>query len=137
MPIESQVIPEHDLAVFMHIGRVPDDEFLSFYRDFFEGAAFKPPMNILVDLRETSSSSRSVEALLSFSGLMESKLSDITESTKVAVVAPKDRWFGLARMYKILSSSINWNFVVFRAMDAALAWLGIPEDLAIGQDQLD
>ena len=137
MPIESQVIPEHDLAVFMHIGRVPDDEFLSFYRDFFEGAAFKPPMNILVDLRETSSSSRSAEALLSFSGLMESKLSDITESTRVAVVAPKDRSFGLARMYKILSSSINWNFVVFRAMDAALAWLGIPEDLAIGQDQLD
>jgi hypothetical protein len=133
MAIESHVIPEHNLAVFVHTGRVPDDEFLAFYNSFFTGDAFKPPMNILVDLRETSSSSRSPEALLRFSESAEKILSGITEGTKVAVVAPKDRTFGLARMYEILSDSVHWHFVVFRAMDAALAWLGLPEDQRIGQ----
>jgi hypothetical protein len=137
MAIESHFMPQHDLAVFVHIGRVPDDEFLAFYKDFFEGDAFRPSMNVLVDLRETSSSARSPEALLRFSKIMEAKADDTSKITKVAVVAPKDRSFGLARMYEILSGSVNWNFVVFRAMDAALAWMGLPEDLEISQGQQD
>ncbi len=137
MPIESYVRPDHNLAIFVHTGRVPDDEFLTFYKSFFESDTFKPPVNILVDLRETSSSSRSPEALLSFAESVEAKLADITASTKVAVVAPKDLSFGLARMYDVLSGSVQWNFVVFRAMDAALAWLGLPEDTTIRQSQDD
>ncbi len=137
MPIESYVRPDHNLAIIVHTGRVPDDEFLTFYKSFFESDTFKPPVNILVDLRETSSSSRSPEALLSFAESVEAKLSDITASTKVAVVAPKDLSFGLARMYDVLSGSVQWNFVVFRAMDAALAWLGLPEDTTFHQSQDD
>ena len=137
MTIESHVRPEHNMAIFVHTGRVPDDEFLAFYKSFFESDAFKPPMNLLVDLRETNSSSRSPEALLRFAELVEAKLADITASTKVAVVAPKDLSFGLARMYEVLSDSVHWNFVVFRAMDAVLAWLGLPEDLTIRRSQHD
>lgn len=131
MTIESYVRPEHNLVVFTHTGRVPDDEFLAFYESFFESGTFKPPMKLLVDLRETSSSSRSPEALLSFSRLAEEKLAGITADTKVAVVAPKELTYGLARMYEVLSDSLQWNFVVFRAMDAASAWLGLPEDLTV------
>ncbi len=137
MTIESHVRPEHNMTIFVHTGRVPDDEFLAFYKSFFESDTFKPPMNLLVDLRETNSSSRSQEALLRFAELAEAKLADITASTKVAVVAPKDLSFGLARMYEVLSDSVHWNFVVFRAMDAALAWLGLPEDLTIRRSQHD
>ena len=131
MAVESYVKPELNLAVFVHTGNVPDDEFLSFYESFFQGDTFKPPMNLLVDLRETSSVSRSPDALLRFAQFAEAKLSDNENNIRVAVVAPKDLSFGLARMYEILSDSVHWNFVVFRAMDAALAWLGMPEDLAL------
>ncbi len=131
MTIESFYRPEHNMVIFAHTGIVPDDEFLTFYESFFESDTFKPPMNLLVDLRETSSSSRNPEAILSFAELVETKLADITARTKVAVVAPKDLSFGLARMYEIFSDSVNWSFVVFRAMDAAVAWLGLPEDLTI------
>ena len=137
MTIESYVRPEHNMVIFVHTGRVSDDKFLTFYKSFFESDTFKPPMNLLVDLRETNSSSRSPEALLRFAELAEAKLADITASTKVAVVAPKDLSFGLARMYEILSDSVHWNFVVFRAMDAALAWLGLPEDLIIRERRHD
>lgn len=137
MPIESCIRPEHNLAVVVHAGKVPDNEFLSFYKSFFGSGAFKAPMNILVDLRETNSTARSPEALLRFAEFVQAKPSGITASTKVAVVAPKDLSFGLARMYETLSNSVQWNFVVFRAMDAALAWLGLPEDLIIRQAQHD
>jgi len=137
MTIESHFRPEHNMAIFVHTGRVPDDEFLAFYKSFFESDTFKPSMNLLVDLRETNSSSRRPEALLHFAEFVEAKLADITASTKVAVVAPKDLSFGLARMYEVLSDSVHWNFVVFRAMDAALAWLGLPEDMTIHQSQDD
>jgi hypothetical protein len=131
MPIESYPVPEHNMAVFVHTGRVPDEEFMSFYKSFFESDTFDPPMKILVDLRETSSSTRSPETLLNFAEVAKGKLADIESSTKVAVVAPKDLSFGLARLYEILSDSVNWSFVVFRSMDAASAWLGLPEDPTI------
>jgi hypothetical protein len=131
MPIESHVMPEYNMAIIAHTGRATDDEFLAFYKAFFESDSFKPPMNLLVDLRETNSSSRSPEALLSFAKVVEVKLAQVTASTKVAVVAPKDLSFALARLYEVLSDSVHWEFVVFRAMNAALAWLGLPEDTTI------
>ena len=131
MNIEYFVRPEHNLVVFVQTGRVPDDQFLNFYKSFFESDAFDLPLNILVDLRETSSSSRSPETLLRFAELAEKKLADVDNRTKVAVVAPRDTSFGLARMYEILSGPVDWDFVVFRATAAALAWLGLPENLSV------
>jgi hypothetical protein len=32
-------------------------------------------------------------------------------------------------MYEAFADSVPWDFVVFRVVDAALAWLGVPEDL--------
>ena len=37
-------------------------------------------------------------------------------------------------MYQVYADEVPWDFVVFRAVDAALAWLGLPEDL---MDDLD
>jgi hypothetical protein len=51
------------------------------------------------------------------------------EKPKVAVVAPEDVSYGLARMYEGFTNDVPWEFVVFRAAAAALAWLGLPENL--------
>jgi hypothetical protein len=32
-------------------------------------------------------------------------------------------------MYEVFADSVPWDFTVFRAIDAALAWLNLPEDL--------
>lgn len=47
------------------------------------------------------------------------------------MVAPRDVSFGLARMYEMSSTDIPRDFVVFRDLDAAAAWLGIPDDSGI------
>jgi len=129
MTIEFDARPENNLLILVHAGTTTDEEFQAFYRSLFESGSIDPSMNLLVDLRGADSSPRSPEVLNQFAEFVEQTFSNISTIPKVAVVAPKDLSFGLARMYQVFANSVPWNFVVFRAMDAALAWLRMPEDL--------
>jgi hypothetical protein len=129
MTIEFDARPENNLLILVHAGTTTDEEFQAFYRSLFESGSIDPSMNLLVDLREADSSPRSPEVLNQFAEFVEQTFSKSSTIPKVAVVAPKDLSFGLARMYQVFANSVPWNFVVFRAMDAALAWLRVPEDL--------
>jgi hypothetical protein len=129
MTIEFDARPENNLLILVHAGTTTDEEFQAFYRSLFESGSIDPSMNLLVDLREADSSPRSPEVLNQFAEFVEQTFSNSSTIPKVAVVAPKDLSFGLARMYQVFANSVPWNFVVFRAMDAALAWLRVPEDL--------
>ena len=64
------------------------------------------------------------------------QFSETSAHPKVAIVAPNDLVFGLARMYEVFSEleKVPWDLVVFRAVDAALAWLGLSDDFL---DSLD
>ena len=135
MPITFQVRPEHNLVILVHIGTITDDEFLAFYRSLYENDRITPSMNLLVDLRQADSTTRSSDVLRKFAGFIETKLTGIPERPKVAVVAPEDLSFGLARMYEAFADSVPWDFEVFREMNAALAWLDLPENLMNGPEK--
>lgn len=134
MPIAFHFKPEAKLIICVHTGKVPDEEFLIRYKSLFEGDMFAPTMNLLIDLRQTDSSQRSPEGLRRFAEFAKSKFAGAGTRPKIAVVAPTDLSFGLARMYEVFADSIPWDFVVFRAVDTALAWLRAPQDL---MDNLD
>jgi len=125
MPITFELKPEQQLVIFRHIGDVPDDEFLTFYKDFFENPKATAYQNLLIDLAETKSVSRSSEALQALIMLLREKLKHSSAQRKVAVIAPEDLSFGLARMYEIFSNDVPWEFEVFREGHAAQAWLGV------------
>lgn len=129
MPINFDTKSEHNLIIFTHTGEISDNEFLDFYRQFFQGDTIDPPMKLLIDLREADSRPRNTDTLRRFAGFMKEHLSNTPTPLKVAVVAPKSLSYGLARMYQSYVDSLPWDFVVFRAIDAALAWLDVPEDL--------
>jgi hypothetical protein len=129
MPIKLNLKPEFNLGVLVHIGIITDDEFLAFYKSLYESGQLDPSMNLLVDLRQSESAPRSSEVLRQFAGFVQKKFTKITTRPKVAVVAPEDLSFGLARMYEVFAHSIPWDFEVFRAVDAALSWLALPGDL--------
>ena len=135
MPITYQVRREHHLILLVHIGTIPDDEFLAFYKSLYENDRIDPLMNLLVDLRQADSTPRSPDVLRQFAQFIQAKLKEVPEQPKVAVVAPEDLSFGLARMYEIFSYSVPWDFEVFRTMDDALAWLGLPEDFINGPEK--
>jgi hypothetical protein len=129
MPITFHFKPEAKLIICVHTGKVQDDEFMMRYKSIFEEKMFTPGTNLLIDLRQTDSSPRSSEGLRRFADFAKSKLAGAGMRPKVAVVAPTDLSFGLARMYEAFADSIPWDFVMFRAVDAALAWLRAPQDL--------
>ena len=130
MPITYHFKPDAKLVILVHVGVVPDDEFLSSYRALFEDARYDKSFNKLVDLRRADSTARSPEALRQFADFVRQQFAGSEEGPKVAVVAPEDISFGLARMYGALSDAVPWKFVVFRDAEAALSWLGLPENLA-------
>ena len=127
MPIKFYIKPNLNLIVCVHLGKVPDDEFLASYKSLYESDNFSSGMSQLVDLREADSSLRSKDALMQCSDFVELKLSSAKKYPRVAVVAPSDLSFGISRMYGAYSSSIPWEFVVFRTVDTALDWLGKSE----------
>ncbi|MBN2416215.1 hypothetical protein JXO52_10255 [bacterium] len=129
MPITCTFRPDCKLAVFSHIGDVPDDEFLMSYKRYIESPDFKKGWNLLIDLRRTTSTARGSDALRKMADFIKAQLAGIMVKPKVAVLAPTDLSFGLARMYEVFSDEIIWDFTVFRSLDAALAWVGAPEDL--------
>ena len=121
--------------IFVHAGVVTDDEFLSFYKALCEDNRFDKSFNMLVDLRQTESVERSAAALHGFAHFVQQQYRNTTARPKVAVVAPGDVSFGLARMYEFFSNTAPFDFVVFRAVDAALAWLGVPDTLLDNLEQ--
>ncbi|MGD8761551.1 MAG: STAS/SEC14 domain-containing protein [Desulfobacteraceae bacterium] len=136
MPITYQLKPDERLVILVHVGTVTDDEFLSFYKTLYEDTRFDKSFNLLVDLRQAESSVRSTGALDEFADFMRRQFVASTARLKVAVVAPKDISFGLARMYKVFSDDMPWEFEVFRAVEAALAWLGLSASLMNDLDQV-
>jgi hypothetical protein len=129
MPITCHRKQDEKLAIFVHQGLVPDDEFLSFYEAFYKDPQFDKSHNLLVDLRHAESAARSPAALKTFASVARANTPVISPRPKIAVVAPADVSFGLARMYGAFSDQVPTDFTVFKDMDAALAWLGVKADL--------
>jgi hypothetical protein len=128
VPIRHQIRRDLGLAVSIHIGIVTDQEFLDSYEALFNDPDYDLNFSRLVDLRKTDSSSRSSEALRAIAALVRRRYEGVETAPKTAVVAPRDLSFGLARMYQALSELVPGDVVVFRSVDAALAWLGVPDE---------
>ena len=128
MPITLNTRPEHNLIIFTHTGEISDDDFLEFYQRHFKDETFNPSTKLLVDLREADSRPRNPDTLRRFAAFVMEHMDNPSTPPRVAVVAPKSLTYGLARMYQSYAEPVPWDFVVFRAIDAALAWLDVPED---------
>lgn len=125
MPITYELEPESRLAIFRHVGEVSDDELLTFYRDFFDAPRASDYVRLLIHLEQTKSIGRSTGALRALAEIFQERLGDRPAGTKVAVVAPSDHSFGMARMYEAMTSRLPWDFHVFRDGASARVWLGI------------
>jgi hypothetical protein len=127
MPIGFHFRPEHNLVICTQVGEVGDEEFLASYTSLFNSDRFEPTMNLIVDLSRVDSSKRSRSILESFAVIAQKRLQGNNTKPMVAVIAPRDVSYGLARMYEALSHAVSWNFAVFRTAGEALSWLGLPQ----------
>ena len=133
MPITLKIIPENNLIISTHVGEISDNEFLDFYWQVFKANTFDPTKKALIDLRKTDSKQRSTDTLRQFADLVKGHLKNSSLPAKIAIVAPKALTFGLARMYQAYTDTVTWDLAVFHDIDAAFAWLKVPEDI-IGEN---
>jgi hypothetical protein len=115
--------------VFMHEGKVEDDEFLSTYRAAYENPEYDMGSNMLIDLRRADSTPRSSQALVELARIVRRYYEDSPSQQNVAVVVSHDLSYRLARSYEVFSCTIPWAFNVFQDLPSALKWLGAPENL--------
>jgi hypothetical protein len=136
MPITYHLKPNENLVLIVHVGIVPDDEFLSFYKKFYRDTIAGKSLNHLVDLRQAKSYERSTEALRKLPHLMQEHFSKLDIRPKVAVIAPDVLSFALARIFESHSSPIPFSFHVFKTVDKGLEWLDAPGSLLDDLDAL-
>jgi hypothetical protein len=126
MPITCHCRQDQKLTIFLHTGIVSDEEFLSFYRAFYEDPRVDKTHDLLVDLRQAESTARSSAALKTFADFARSHTPAVSPRPKIAVIAPAAVSFGLARMYEAFSALVPADFTVFKDAADALAWLEAP-----------
>jgi hypothetical protein len=129
MPITFNFRAESNLVICTQKGAIPDEELVTSYKSLFDHELFANNMNLLVDLRSSISVPRSTEALIQFGQFTKAHFTKTERRPKIAVVAPNDLTFGLARMYQGHIAEGDFDFATFRAPDTASAWLGVPEHL--------
>jgi len=128
MPITFHVRPEVKLAISVHTGTTPDDEFIASYKSLYENDIFDTSMNRLMDLRQADTTQISTDALQQFAELVQEQFKETGANPKVAVVASKDIFFSIARMYEFFTDVVPLDVAVFHSAEEALAWFGLPED---------
>ena len=124
MSITSKIDQSKQLSTFIARGKISSNEIIETNESFFKK---QPSNNVLWDFRYAD-----LEALI-FSDQLENIASNFTKMNwkmqqfgKVAIVAPTDLWFSLARIYaKFVKINIISHIIhIFRFIDEAIKWLG-------------
>lgn len=108
------------VAVFE--GVVDDAELLGSYGGLVATPDYDPTLDDLVDMRGVERLEVSTEAVRRLVGMF-TPLDPEDVSTRLAIVAPRDDVYGMARMYEILRSDAPEQIRVFRHRAEAEAWL--------------
>jgi len=98
-------------------GRVTGSELDAFTETVKQDAAFEPSWPALVDASGLNPAGLSTQVLRTRAAVPKQN------PTRVAIVAPADVVFGLARMFQMMSEGDGNHIEVFRGMDEAMAWL--------------
>jgi len=128
MPLEYRIDPTRQVVFVKAVGTMTDDEVFGYQREVWsrpEVAGFDELIDMSDVQRIALPSTDRVRQLAELSARMDSAW-----PARLAIIAPGDHAYGLARMYAALremSPGATRQVLVFRTRQAALAWLGIEE----------
>lgn len=117
MPASFQLDVPHQLVRVTLSGDVTDDEVLGLQRTLHQTPEVEPGWHALVDC------STAEQVLLTTNAIRElGARSRFTAQARIAIVAPRDALYGIARMVEQLHPG-PCGIMVFRDRDQAVAWL--------------
>ena len=131
MPISYTIHAGLGLLVTRWVGVVTNDEFTKVYHSILEGSEFRHGFNELVDFQEITELKITGSAMRNVSALVSRFYKGRSESTRTAVLAPRDDLYGIGRMYSAYADPGSEDVKVFKDVSEAMRWLGLnPVSLA-------
>ena len=127
MPAELRIDAVGRIVFTRLFGVVTDDDFLSLTRFVVDSPEMRPGFSELCDLRDSTRVEISADALRRNLAMTEPlDRHPSRRSARIAVVAPNDAAFGVARMYESMRADSPVGVRAFRDVDDARDWLGLP-----------
>lgn len=127
MPIEVQIDHQRRCVMAAITGDIRDVELLDYQKSVWSDPALAG-YDELIDATGAGCAPEVSSSGLSQISQCAASMDTACERSRLAVVAPQDVYFGLARMYEVLRSETPGSrkaVSVFRSRADAEAWLGI------------
>ncbi len=125
MPISCTIHADLGLLVTRYVGIVTNDEFVEVYRSVLGGSEFRHGFNELADFQEIKELNITADAMRNVSALVSHFYKGRSESTRTAVLAPRDDLYGIGRMYSAYADPDSEDVNVFKDASEAMRWLGL------------
>lgn len=127
MPLRIETDPSQGRISTVVQGHLTVEDLNDYYEALHEDPGFDAALDELFDLSEASGTSVAASDLRDFSAAV-TRRADRRRNVRMAVVAPCDLAFGMARMYELLQTEAGRHIHVVRTRREAEAWLTLPGD---------
>ena len=122
MPIRMIIDKTSGLIRTTATGRVTGEELVAYYHRLRSHPDFRSNLNEIFDLTEVTAADVVAADVRRLSGVTE-EFTRRGVTVKVAIIAPRDLEFGLARMYEMLQNQSKNDVRVFRDRADAEGWI--------------
>lgn len=123
-PIEFSIDRDAGVRVAAFRGVVTDADLMQAYESLLGDPQYDPTLHDLVDMSGVERLEVSAKAIRELVKRY-ARVDELGIRTRLAIVAPSDVAFGVARMYEMLrGDDVPEEIHVFRAIAEAQAWLG-------------
>jgi ribosome modulation factor len=129
LPIVHKFRPEHNLVVSVWTGTVPDAEALASYAELYAHEKWIPGMDELADLRNADMTQITTDGLRGIAKLVREAIKGHGVEFRSAVIASDELAQALIRLYGAINEESKEDACVFQTVDAAVEWLGVPEEV--------
>ena len=126
MAIHFKIFENFNLVVSRWDGIIKTDDVIPSYKKLFEDEKWKPRFNEIIDLRNAGMHELKSEDLQQINKSIENYYEGIP--INVAVIAPNDLSFGMARIYEVYAYDSSECVKVFRKVHDALNWIGMKDE---------
>ena len=123
MPIVYSIDPSRSRVTLTYTGTITDRELFETFDRLYQDPLHRVGMDELSDLRAVHNVTVTSVGLQALADQTSRLLDQAHQSWRVAVVAPQDVVFGLARMYGLFREDSPELVRVFRDLPSAEAWL--------------
>jgi len=123
MSIEYIINKERGIVFSKASGTMTDEATIVHRDQFSQDPLFKSSFWQLLDLTDVDDFQMTQKGIR-----ILAERNPFSEGSRRAIVAGNDITYGMARMYQLLTDQHAHDLTVFKNMDEAKAWLGLPDD---------